>query len=434
MTILTESPKQILVSSNEPNLKLTKSRNKIFGMHKSSEKIETEICNLAKKYKVKEIAEMTGKSERQIKRYIAKGKASGALNQSDSGRIIFENAIKTENYLQQLSKDGFKTKHPKVEKWVERRIAESKGNKTKINRIKSQLGNLKVICDTLQINPLMILAPNEDGVSYGGLENAMAALLIALSERRIVYQIKQKQPDPDNIKAIYRNFLISARSFATYNGVTIPKLPPDHILSGKKVSFGQYAHIKLSKDEINKCVEFLSEEFGKDSIQLAMFVFFYLTGTRANSIYPIKTSTITTFPNGWLSCRVYESKTYYTWTKYVPNDNQHFDILQNWFEKRQKDGKQFLFSESGVKDIKFHDSLTKIYKNVYKKLGVQDDYFYSRPMHALRHISAHYWLDRTGLNHAVVAKILGWKDVQTLISSYGEITDDQIFQIVGMSS
>lgn len=182
----------------------------------------------------------------------------------------------------------------------------------------------------------------------------------------------------------------------------------EHILSGKKITFGIYAHVKLSFAKIDEIVQYLREKFGDDSRDLAMFIFYYITGTRKNSIFKVLTSTIRQRQDGWLECMVYESKTKQEWHKLIPNDNPHFELLKNYMLKRVKHGARYLFIDSD-KDIteELKNRMTGILKDAYIAAKITEDYFMIRPTHALRHTSAHYWLERTEHNYVVVASIVG---------------------------
>ena len=430
MSILTDSSKSTTVPTVELKPKSQNTRGYMTGQKMTPQQMETEIIRLSKTHTVSEIIAITGKSKRTILRIRQKAKQTGKIITGESGRVTLPQDELAKRQYQSITRDELCEKYQPVKKWIDQRIGEAQGKKKQILRARSQLGKIKIICDTLRLNPYSMLSSGDDGTSYGGLTTVMTAFSTAMVEGRVVYQQKnQKQPDPENIDSAFREIKMACRNFATYNGVTIPKLPKNHILSGKKVGFGKYAHIKMTHEEINQCIELLSEKFGKDSIQVAMFVFYYLTGSRALSIYDIKISTVETDKNGWITCRVYESKTEHTWQKFIPNDNPHFNILQDWFYKRKKEGKQFIFSEIGECNADLHKDLIVNLKIIYEKVGLKEDYFYNKPLHTLRHVAAHYWLGRCSLNHVAVAKILGWLDVQTLISCYGEISNDQIYKI-----
>ena len=396
------------------------------GQKMSPEQMQTEIIRLSKTHKIVEIEKITGKHRRTIERYLKSAKKEGKIIDA---KISLDDDEKAKRDYAKLSKNQLYEKYRPVKNWIDKRRAEAKGDKGKIERINHQLGRLKIICDTTKMNPHSILSSGEDGTSYGGLENVMSAFSIAMVEQRVVYQTKQKQPDPENIAGSFREMLMAARNFATYNGVSIPKMPADHILSGKKVGFGQYAHIKMSEKQIDDCVKELTEKFGADSYELAAFVFYYLTGARNESIYTAKTATFEINENGWITGRVYEKKTKATWKKYIPDDNPHFEILERWIAKRKADRQIYLFSKDGRVTEGFIKTLRDTFKEVYRLIGITEEYFFKHAIHCLRHVAAHYWLKRTGMNYVAVAKIVGWKDVQTLIQCYGEFTDEQIFNI-----
>ena len=398
----------------------------MMGQKMSPEQMEFEIIRLSKNHKIVEIEKITGKHRRTIERYLEKAKKDGKISKS---KVSLSDEEKIKRDYEKSSKHELYEKYRPVKNWIDKRKAEAKGEKSKLKRVNKQLGNLKVVCDTTRLNPHVILSSGEDGSSYGGLESVMSAFSMAMVEQRVVYQTKQKQPDPENIEGPFREHLMAARSFAVYNGVSLPKFPKDHILSGKKVGFGQYAHIKMKSEQINSCVDYLIEKFGKDSFEVASFVFYYVTGARNESLYTAKTATFEISDNGWIVGRVYEKKTKATWKKYIPDDNPHYEIIERWIEKRRKEHKVYLFSENGKVQAQFIVELRDAFKEAYKEIGIAEEYFFEHAIHCLRHISAHYWLGRTKLNHVAVAKIVGWKDVQTLIQCYGEITDEQIFDI-----
>jgi len=69
-------------------------------------------------------------------------------------------------------------------------------------------------------------------------------------------------------------------------------------------------------------------------------------------------------------------------------------------------------------------------KRIYREIGLRDRYFYSHPLHCLRHVGAHRLLKKTKYNYGIVAKLGGWKDEKTLKDCYGEIPDEVILSVV----
>lgn len=65
----------------------------------------------------------------------------------------------------------------------------------------------------------------------------------------------------------------------------------------------------------------------------------------------------------------------------------------------------------------------------YQKAGVTVAYFFTRPIHALRHAGAQRLLEKTGFNRAVVAELGGWDSEKTLEDHYGGVPVDLIRSI-----
>ena len=85
----------------------------------------------------------------------------------------------------------------------------------------------------------------------------------------------------------------------------------------------------------------------------------------------------------------------------------HTEIIEKWIESRKNQHKLYLFSENGTQTQRLINELVASFKKIYEQINFAESYFMEHPIHCLRHVSAHYWLDRTKLNHSVVAKIVG---------------------------
>ncbi len=59
-----------------------------------------------------------------------------------------------------------------------------------------------------------------------------------------------------------------------------------------------------------------------------------------------------------------------------------------------------------------------------------EEYYYNNSFHALRHIGAHYWLEKTDYNYGFVAKIGGWHTINELKNSYGEIQPEFVLDMI----
>lgn len=89
-------------------------------------------------------------------------------------------------------------------------------------------------------------------------------------------------------------------------------------------------------------------------------------------------------------------------------DNEYYDVwtLQNPKPKKSKNRKPY---------NKLLDDL----RACYLEVGLTDDYFQEKPVHAMRHIFAHYWLIKTSYDYEFVADLGHWKATTELKRSYG---------------
>ncbi|MEW5840625.1 hypothetical protein [Nitrososphaera sp.] len=72
------------------------------------------------------------------------------------------------------------------------------------------------------------------------------------------------------------------RNSAMSNGVSFPR-GMSGLLSGKKINYGRYAHVKLPFEKIDSLVQYLGRKYGHASKEQAAFVFYYLTCARNQS-------------------------------------------------------------------------------------------------------------------------------------------------------
>ena len=69
-------------------------------------------------------------------------------------------------------------------------------------------------------------------------------------------------------------------------------------------------------------------------------------------------------------------------------------------------------------------------KEVYRKIGITEQYFYSHPIHALRHAGAIRLLELTDWNYELVARLGGWTNAQTLRDCYGAMPEEVVLRVV----
>lgn len=65
--------------------------------------------------------------------------------------------------------------------------------------------------------------------------------------------------------------------------------------------------------------------------------------------------------------------------------------------------------------------IKNILRHCYEVAGLEDTFFYDRPIHSLRHVFAHYWLKKSGYNYTLVMKLGHWHNQKLLEGSYGKM-------------
>jgi len=410
---------------------LKKSRKRIYGKKRSYDEILKEIVKLALQgTEPTKIAEITEKSRPTVWRYLDEAAKLGLVQKTSTGRIKLPKLVKDSQVYEILENNKFVQKHEVVKKWVADMLTRNSGKPISVWR--NYLSKLKTICDTLKISPYELLE-SRDGKPYGGAENILRDFATAMQTGMIVPASKRgrKIIYEDDISMRFSNYVKPVRNFCAVNGVAIPPRL-NGILSSKNSAYGKYAHVKLSQEKIDECVRLLGQKYGYASREQVLFIFYYLTCARKEAGLDVKAHTVTRHPSGWVTCRVYESKTDRAWTKLIPSDNPHQKIFLDYVKKRE--GCKYLFGDSQEELNKIYKELPKIFEEIYREAGIKEEYFYIKQVHALRHVGAHYWLTRTNYNHVIVSRIGGWKSVQTLIDCYGQPDEDYIINFLTSNS
>jgi len=72
--------------------------------------------------------------------------------------------------------------------------------------------------------------------------------------------------------------------------------------------------------------------------------------------------------------------------------------------------------------------IKNILRQCYQEVDAASTFYYDRPVHALRHVFAQYWLNKSGYNYTFVMKLGHWTTLKTLEKSYGKM-DMKIFAL-----
>lgn len=261
---------------------------------------------------------------------------------------------------------------------------------------------------------------------------------------------------PSQIRRAVRAFYQFGRKQALDKAVA-----EEYGFDGKKDKIGAYNYVKLQDEEIEKALDILTHvpEGATMEQKIAAIADLPLDDLEFAAVF----SGIEYFPRPerWLCAevarftsrydkhgkeilhtRIHEAKTNKTWPKYARNP-RIIAILKRWVAIRKKGGFRHLFYD-GNEDTK-ESQLGRIlhsynhFKHVYKRLKAlysalgktpeQDEYFFKKPMYALRHCGAHLWLRRTKYNYGAVAA-MGWEDIATLRTWYGDMDEAVLDDLV----
>lgn len=222
---------------------------------------------------------------------------------------------------------------------------------------------------------------------------------------------------------------------------------------GDKDDAGQYSHVRLTEGQIIKLAQHYLD---KGDLQFAGYVSVGIeTFGRPKALHDAETSkfhlterTITKATiQGWsepiydskfmpvlqalsltdkririesfkapaIEGELYENKTEDIWPKRILGAHAVKVATDLLHERRSK---PTLFNWQGMSHSKWETFCSETLRKGYREIGVTGDYFYKKPMYALRHVGAQMWLNRTGYDYAGVAE-MGWTDIATLHKYYG---------------
>jgi len=250
-----------------------------------------------------------------------------------------------------------------------------------------------------------------------------------------------------NTTKVPRHLRMAIRHFLQYGkGISLPRGYGDAFgISGKKDSYGRHAHIRLSDEQIQKLLELAwnDPEAVEEGIALAIEIGIF-TGSRREGIISLLRGSVIeeeieidgTRKKVYM-LRVFEAKTkkgdqhpFYKdgkwWIK--PISKQLAEKIREWeLRSRKKTG---LFADNLAEGKRFAQKMIKKLKEYYKKIGATEEYFYKHPIHALRHVSAHYWLRKTHWNYELVCRICGWDTPQILRDCYGAFPPIEVYRFL----
>ena len=342
-------------------------------------------------YSPQTIGEQLGKDRSTIYRFIQELAADGKIKLGETGRVEKVEALVEQRSYESLESDAFVQRYPSVKKWVDDMQTRLDGKP--LSEWQQNLAAVKKVCDLLKVTPELLISSKESVEQF---------------TRAFMLEFRKVSKNSPHL------YVMALRNLAMSNGIIWPR-GAGGLMSGKKIAFGQYAHIKISDKQIMQGIE-IGQSIHQDVGD--WFAIATETAARHGAMHRIDISSIEQHAD-YLTLRAYESKTNKTWTKYIVNPRIQ-QIVTRRAAARSASGRTDLFL-NGKSEKEFGAWINAQLKEVYRRLGLTERYFFNHPTHALRHIGAHHWLRLTNYNYSLVAKIGGWEDENTLKKCYGEM-------------
>jgi integrase len=210
------------------------------------------------------------------------------------------------------------------------------------------------------------------------------------------------------------NVITPLRVLALHRG-----LPVEDILETIEYE-GLYRHVRISVEERYKILKYLKENYPRQYEALrGLLVTAYETGSRREGLWKGELMKITKFG---LEIYVYRTeekgrRAKIIWEKLIKP--QWAPYIEQWVRVRDKISYDWA-----------RKALHNAYENVLEE-GITKEYALMRPLHVWRHTATNDLLEETGYNLMVVAKRLGWKNVQMITKVYGDISEEMLLAMSG---
>jgi integrase len=357
----------------------------------------------------------TGKNARiNAHRYLNMLAEEGKLKKdSSTGRIIRSAEMVSKQQYVDLQRDAF-AQIPSVAAWIRDMLTRVEGKPKK--SWKASLSFLYGLCEKLKVRPEQLYTPvhNPD---TGVLMSKRQTAEYFLQEFAIKY--------PTN----HNSYVLAVRDFTSTIGEVAWPRGRGGVASGKKRSYGKFAHVKLGPGQFERGIE-ICEAKG-DLLLRDIFEFGVEQGNRRQTLLLTRVNDFDIFPDHLIN-RVHESKTeghgIADWDKGVYTPKTVGDLKYR-IESARAEGQEFVFCERG-KDGEWKsrytlgEELNSKLKLLYREIGLTDPYVYAHPFHAMRHFCAHYWLEKTNYDYTVVKGQTGHKTTEVLEDCYGKMPPD----------
>ncbi len=357
-------------------------------------------------------------STMHVMRYKKMAIKAGMIQVDENGKEIISDRLKNLKEFQILHKDFF-AKKPIVKEWISDLLTRNQGKP--IKTWKTKITALRHLCNYCRINPEQLIIDRQ----------TTEKIMKNFAEMCRTNTCSNDKSDITNRETTIHNYVMIVRGFCGFYGISWPK-GVSGIMSGKVMSHGKYADIRLTQKELDIADSFIKEKWGIDSDIYRIFWVGIESCSRKSALLEMKCQWFThtnQSPQKEIFCMIaYESKTSQIkggkWRKYITREDTQKSL------QMQKDRQMsYIWNHIGSRQRE-ENRIRKLLREIFKYLGKLDDYYYSNPFHSLRHVGAHYWLEKTNYNYGFVAMVGGWHTIDELKTSYGEMPPEFIINML----
>jgi len=352
----------------------------------------------------------------------------GKLKRSETGRVEKTPEQKVEQEFKKLEYDAWIQTYPEVKRWIEYKS-------TTVEDVNSKLSRpLHTICNLLGLTPDQILkvargyTSFEDGheVHRGGItgRDSLDELM-----GKFAYEFK-KQVNPKIRDGGLRSYRAAVIDYVKHSGIFIPERLGGN-LSRAKTNYGKYSNTRLSDVQRDAVVRYAFAHFDAE-IASAIAVGLEVVSPMSFTFRSIRVEQIefkSRFGFTTAEFTVHESKTNEDFPK-LAFDPRVVGILRE-IVQRKKTG--YLFGTNGqpLDEGELSDALRECYRSIGIDVETEPEnglinYWKDKPIHSMRHSTAHLWSRRTGFNASIVA-VMGWKTTDMVTQVYARLSLDYLF-------
>ncbi len=371
------------------------------------------------------------KDKKSIQRFMNLAKKEGIVDESK------KEAFKLSDYKYLKSIDDF-IKLPSVQTWVTDMKGRARGGKP-FGGTAVMLRRFKVVCDTLEVDPMQFIS----GINREEILNQTKTYMnnfieIYFRKEAKVQYAKNWSPERYNRVIISYAYAKSVRDFMRIHGYNYPE-GTGGVMSQSISSFhGNYSDVRMTIEEYRKGKKYIKDKWGLDSDIFRWFSYGVEALPRKMAIFNALNNYEIVNSKGkeYYSMVAIETKTSHykggKWKKIIYDEDTKESI--RLVQKRSNYVIEERTLDKAINDI--YPKLKEVYKMLNKThlhCRVLDDestsYFLEHCSHTLRHCGAQIWLLMTKWNLDFVAS-MGWKKVQELSDSYGEMPESMRMEIL----